>query len=284
MSKSKKVSSENINEIEVKESFFERYKRDKKFCAKVQLIFYGIFLLGLVIYLNATGMNGGSNTANNVIGNTIGSGNLEDKNASLDDSSLLEKLSNNYNYDIKIDYKKKSMDTTNNEELEIEHSVSYSGKSYDNKLEINKVKDNNTYLYYKVDDKYYCMIDNITSNVWDNEVYDVINNKYIEIDKILELINESSLDHVTNFSNGKKEYVYHYKVLSSKTSSNVANIVEIEIEEDNGILDIDIDYTNLVKELDNTIVELELEAIVSNIDLVEDFEVIVSNDENTSIE
>ena len=58
------------------------------------------------------------------------------------------------------------------------------------------------------------MIENITSNVSSDEVYDVISNKYIEIDKILELINESSLDHVTNFSNGKKEYVYHYKVMS----------------------------------------------------------------------
>lgn len=284
MSKGKKVSSENKSEVKVKESFFERYKSDKKFNAMVQLGGYGVFILGLIIYLNVTGMHGGSTTGNNIIGNTVGSGILDGENASLDDSSLLEKLSNNYNYDIKIDYKKISMDTTNNKEVEIEHSIRYSGKSYDNKLEINKVKDNNTYLYYKVDNKYYSMIDNITSNVKDNEVYDVISNEYIEIDKLLELINESSLDHVTNFSSGKKEYVYHYKVLSSNSSNNIDNIVEIEIEEDNGILNIDVDYTNLVNELDNTIVELGLDAIVSDIGLVEDFEVIVSDDENTSIE
>ena len=282
MSKSKRVSSENVAPKEEKHSFLERYKSDKRFSAVVQLGGYGVFLFGLIIYLNISSIGGDSYTGNNVIGNTVGSGIKE--NPSLDDASLLEKLSDNYSYDIKIGYKKKSMDTTNNKEVEIEHGIRYSGKSYDNKLEINKDRDNNTYLYYRVDDKYYSMIDNITSNVKGNEVYDVINNKYIEIDKIIELINESSLDHVTNFSNGKKEYVYHYNVLSPNSSNNLDNIVEIRIVENNGILDIDIDYTNLVKELDSTIVSLELAAIVSDIGLVEDFEVIVSNDENTSME
>ena len=283
MSKGKNVSSENINNEEVKQSFFERYKSDKKFSAMVQLCGYGVFLLVLIIFLNVGAMNGGS-TGNNIIGNTVGSGILDGENASLDDTSLLDKLSDNYNYDIRIDYEKKSMDITNNKEVEIEHSIRYSGKSYNNKLEINKVKDNNTYLYYKLDNKYYSMIDNITSNVKDNEVYDVISNKYIEIDKLLELINESSLDHITNFSNGKKEYVYHYKVLSDNSNNQNSDVVEINIIEEDNILEIDIDYTNLVKEIDNTIVELELEANVSNVGLVEDFEVIVSNDENTSME
>lgn len=283
MSKVKKVSSENINKGVVKQSFFERYKSDKKFSAKVQLCGYGVFLLVLIIFLNVSSMNGGT-TGNNTIGNTVGSGILNEENASLDDTSLLEKLSNNYNYDIDIDYVKKSMDITNNKEIEIEHSIRYSGKSYNNKLEINKVKDNNTYLYYKLDNNYYSMIDNITSNVKDNEVYDVISSKYIEIDKLLELINESSLDHITNFSNGKKEYVYHYKVLSVNSNNQNSDVVEINIIEEENILEIDIDYTNLVKEIDNTIVELELEATISNVGLVEDFEVIVSNDENTSME
>lgn len=282
MSKSKRVSSENVNDKETSQSFFQRYKSDKRFSAKVQLTFYGVFLLGIVIYLNVTGVNSGSTNYNNIIGNTVGNGILDDENASLDDTNLLEKLSNNYNYDIKIDYKKKSMDITNNKEVDIEHSISYSGKSYDNKLEINK--DNNTYLYYRLDNKYYSMIDNITSNVKVNEVYDVISNKYIEIDKILELINESSLNHITNFSNGKKEYVYHYKVLSPNSSNNLDDVVEIKIEENNSILNIDIDYTNLIKEIDSTIVGCKLEATVSNIGLVEEFEVIVSSDENTSIE
>lgn len=283
MSKVKKVSSENINKGVVKQSFFERYKSDKKFSAKVQLCGYGVFLLVLIIFLNVSSMNGGT-TGNNTIGNTVGSGILNEENASLDDTSLLEKLSNNYNYDIDIDYVKKSMDITNNKEIEIEHSIRYSGKSYNNKLEINKVKDNNTYLYYKLDNNYYSVIDNITSNVKDNEVYDVISNKYIEIDRLLELINESSLDHITNFSNGKKEYVYHYKVLSVNSNNQNSDVVEINIIEEENILEIDIDYTNLVKEIDNTIVELELEATISNVGLVEDFEVIVSEDENTSIE
>ena len=276
----KKVSNEN----EVKGTFFERYKTDKKFSAKVQLSGYGVFLLVLIVFLNVGAMNSGSTVGNNVIGNTVGSGNLDKENASLDDTSLLEKLSNNYNYDIKIDYDKKSMDTINNKEVEIEHSISYSGKSYNNIVEINKIKDNNTYLYYRVDNKYYSMIENITSNVSSDEVYDVISNKYIEIDKILELINESSLDHVTNFSNGKKEYVYHYKVMSPNSSNSIDNVVEIKIEEDSAVLNINIDYTNLVKEIDSTIVECKLEANVSNIGLVEEFEVIVSDDENTSME
>ena len=82
----KKVSNEN----EEKGTFFERYKTDKKFSAKVQLSGYGVFLLVLIVFLNVGAMNSGSTVGNNVIGNTVGSGNLNKENASLDDSSLLE--------------------------------------------------------------------------------------------------------------------------------------------------------------------------------------------------
>ena len=284
MSKGKRVSSEQVNSKDVKQSFWERYKTDKKYNAKVQLMGYGIFIVVLVIYLNLSGISSGSTRGNNIIGNTVSNGFKEGENTSLDDTNLLENLGSNYNYDIKISFDKLSMNISTNEEVEIEHNINYIGKSYGNKLEIKKDKDGVSSLYYKVDNKYYSMIDNITTNVKDTEVYDIVNSSYIELDGIMNLINNASLDHVTNFSSGKKEYVYHYKVLSSNSSNYDNNIIEINVEEDNDILKIEIDYTNLFKEIDDTIVKCELEAVVSDIDLVEDFEVIVSDSENTSIE
>lgn len=284
MSKGKKVSSEQVNKEEVKQSFLERYKNDKKFSAKVQLMGYGIFLVVLIIYLNFTSMGSGNAIGNNVMGNTVGSGNLNEENTSLDDTNLLEKLGNNYSYDIKVSFDKLSMNTETNEEIEVEHNIRYSGKSYDNKLEIKKEKDGLESLYYRVDNKYYSMIDNITTSVKDTEIYDEIVSKYIELDGIMDLIDNSSLDHVTNFSSGKKEYVYHYKVLSAKSNNQDNGVVEINIIEEDNILKIDIDYTNLFREIDAIIVECSLEATISNIGLVEDFEVIVSEDENTSME
>lgn len=284
MSKGKKVSSEQVNKEEVKQSFLERYKNDKKFSAKVQLMGYGIFLVVLIIYLNFTSMGSGNAIGNNVMGNTVGSGNLNEENTSLDDTNLLEKLGNNYSYDIKVSFDKLSMNTETNEEIEVEHNIHYSGKSYDNKLEIKKEKDGLESLYYRVDNKYYSMIDNITTSVKDTEIYDEIVSKYIELDGIMDLIDNSSLDHVTNFSSGKKEYVYHYKVLSAKSNNQDNGVVEINIIEEDNILKIDIDYTNLFREIDAIIVECSLEATISNIGLVEDFEVIVSEDENTSME
>lgn len=263
---------------EKKDSFFHKMKNDKKYSAKVQLMGYGILIVLLVLYLNVSSMNSSGSGVNTIIGDINNSGS-EIKNTDKDDTTLLKNVSDNYSYGMVIDIDKKSMNTETEEEIGVEHVIRYTGKSYGNKLEINKVANEQQTLYYKVDDNYYSKVDNVTSFVKDSNVYDAIDKEYIELDNILKLMDKASLDHVTDYSSGKKEYVYHLKVKDVIVSYQLEDVVEINVEEENGILKIKIDYSNLFKVIDNSILEFELEATITEIGEVEDFEVVVNEKE-----
>lgn len=281
MASLKKNNKDLVSNEENKDSFFDKMKNDSRYSAKIQLSAWGVFLLILVAFLNigSMGNNASSNISGNNVSNVIGGDNdLSDENTDKDDTLLLKNLNDNYNYDTVVKLKKKSINTETNEEVEVDHTVNYKGKSYNKTQEINKIDDTEE-LYYKVDNNYYSMIDNITSSVREEVIYDLIDNNYIEINYILELINKSSLDHITEYSSGKIEQVYHYKVLSADSSAQNNEVVEISILEENDILKINIDYSSLFKEIDNSITECKLEAVITDINKVEEFEVIVSLDD-----
>ena len=271
-----RVKKEVVKDFsEENKNFIDRMKNDSKYSAKIQLSIWGIFIVILVIFLNVG--NAGSSINSNNVGNVINnSSNLGEENTFQDDTLLLENLNDNYNYDIVVNLKKKSINTETNEEVELEHSIHYKGKSYNKNLEIQKTVTEVTDYYYKVDNDYYSMIDNITSSVREEVIYDLIDNDYIEINSILELINKSSLDHITEYSSGKIEQVYHYKVLSPDSSTQNNEVVEISILEENDVLKINIDYSNLFKEIDNSITECLIEATITDINKVEEFEIVVS--------
>ena len=271
-----RVKKEVVKDFsEENKNFIDRMKNDSKYSAKIQLSIWGIFIVVLVIFLNVG--NAGSSINSNNVGNVINnSSNLGEENTDMDDTLLLKNLSNNYNYDIVVNLKKKSINVETNEEVEVGHNIHYRGKSYGKNLEIQKTVTEVTDYYYKVDDSYYSVIDNITSSIREEVIYDLIDNDYIEINSILELINKSSLDHITEYSSGKIEQVYHYKVLSPDSSSQNNEVVEISILEENDVLKINIDYSNLFKEIDNNITECLLEATITDINKVEEFEVVVS--------
>lgn len=284
MSSDNKKSSNIRNDIEKKESFFEKMRNDKRYNAKVQLIGYGILIGALIIYLNLSNLvSGGSNSNlslddfNENLINNSGESTEVNKN-------LLKSLADNYVYDIVVEVDKKSINTETNEEVDVSHSINYRGKSYGNKLEINKTVTEVTDLYYKVDDNYYSMVNNMTSSVHKEVIYDIVEGSYIELKGILDIINKSSLDHVTDYSSGKVVSVYHYEVLSPMSNNREPEVVEINVTEENGILKIEIDYDNLFKEKDTGISGCELVATITNIGLVDDFEVVVGELENTSKE
>ena len=274
---------ENVNvDSDKKESFFEKMKNDKKYNAKVQLIGYGIFIVALVLYLNLSSLGSrGSNSNLNL--DDLNNGAINNNSENTTEKKLLDRLKDNYSYNVVIDVDKKSINTETNEEVDVSHNINYYGKSYGNKLEINKTVNGVTNLYYKVDNVYYNKIDNITSDVLVEVIYDIISSNYVELDAILELISKSSLDHVTDYSSGKVVSVYHYEVLNATSNNRESEFVEINVMEENDVLKIEIDYDNLFKEIDNSISECDLVATITNIGSVEDFEVVVSEDENTSL-
>ena len=278
-----------------KESFFDKVKSDKKYKAKVELIGYGIFIVVLVFGLNISSLGDNSNRSDlgNVIDNGNLNGGLSDENTSMDEESLLKKLSDNYSYDVLVNITKKSMNIETNEEVDVESKISYKGKSYGKTKEINYINGNDKSIYYKVDDSYYSRLDNITSLVKDTQVYDVIEGKYIEVDSIKEMINKASLDHVTNFSDGRKEMVYHMLVkdfiVSYHSNISVDEKIEISVVEENDILSIMIDYSNVYPYIDESISSCKVDVKIRDIGNVEEFNVVVSreevsDEENTSIE
>lgn len=271
------MKKNNNSEVqgEKKQSFIEKIRTDKKYSAKVQLIGFGIFILLLIIYLNV--ISGSSNSNQNIIlGNNSSS--LIEESTDDDKTSLLEKVDNNYSYDIVLDIKKKNSD------VEEEKQIHYYGKSYKDNMEINKEMDGNTYLYYKVKDYYYKNGDNLEL-VKESYIYDIVDKEYIELDSILKLLDKASLDHVTDYSSGKREYVYHLRVKDVIVNYSQEDIIEIDILEENGIISIDIDYTSLLKVIDSSILDCELKATITQVDEVLEFEVAgLKSDESTSIE
>ena len=116
----------NIEEKKVDENnFLYKYKNDSKFKAKVELCFYGIFILILIVYINIANM--GSNSVNTISNSVLDNNN--NNRAEEESSNLLQKIDNNYSYDISVNITLTSDEVIN---------YNYSGKSYGNNIEINK--------------------------------------------------------------------------------------------------------------------------------------------------
>ena len=270
MAKSGNVKKKNEKDNEKENlTFIDKVKTDKKYSAKVQLIGYGVLIMALVLYLNISSMGSSSNMGNTIIPD-INQNSAVEENASVDKTSLLEQLSNNnYNYDVRVEVERKidNNDKDNTEDI----GSHYYGSVYKNTILINREANGGKELYYKIDDNYYSKLNDDMKLIDEDDVYSLINGEYIEISSILKLIDKASLDHVTDYSSGKKEYVYHLKVRDIIVSYKMEDVIEIEIEEENGILKIEIDYSNLLKVVNEDIVECELEATINEIGKVEEF-------------
>ena len=181
---------------------------------------------------------------------------------------MLDKIKDNYQYDININLVK------NTEEINTYH---YYGKSYKNTIEINKDINDTINTYYKVDDYYYKKNEEDYILSPKDEIYDLISSNYIELNNLLEYINEASLDHVTNYSSGKKESVYNLYLKDIILNNKTEDTVTINITEENEILSINVDYTNLIKESDNTIKECKVNYMFDNINKIEKFFILTEN-------
>lgn len=266
----KKNDSESNNE---NLSFFEKVRTDKKYSAKVQLIGYGALILLLIVYTNIASL--GNSVPTNTIVNEEESDYLIDNEN--DDSNLLERINDNYQFDIVVEYGVKN---DNIDESDNFSKIRYIGKSYDNKLEITREDINGNSMYYKVDDRYYLMENDEMSLIEDDSIFNIIDAEYVEIDSILNLISDADLDYVTDYSSGKKEYLYHLKVSDIIVSYKLDDVIEFKIEEENEELKIKVDYSNLVKVLEKNVEICNLEVTISSIGAVEKF--LILDDEDVS--
>lgn len=136
--------------------------KDKRERAKLELLFYGIFFLAIIVF---TRILSGYNDIPKVN----------------DTKSFINEITDNYEYNIDINI-------DNNK-------YKYYGKRLGNNMSINKVIDNKYYYFYKMGNKYYILDTNgnyILTSVED--IYNYIDYRYLDISNIKEYIKLSTKD------------------------------------------------------------------------------------------
>ena len=201
---------------------------DKRERAKIELILYTIFFIGVIIFVRM-----GNNISNN--------------NINTSDNLFISQINDNYSYDIKININ--------------DNNYEYIGKVLGYNSTIEKKDSNTDEYFYKKNDKYYKLDqDNgyILSNK--NDIYDVINYDYMDINNIKEYIKTSNND------NG----IYKVKISDIILNSNSLDYITIKLDNINNT--IEIDYTNLLRINDNNITKAIVTITYSDINKLNSLE------------
>ena len=197
---------------------------DKRERAKIELILYAIFFIGVIIFVRV-----GNNISNN--------------NINTSDNLFISQINDNYSYDIKININ--------------DNNYEYIGKVLGYNSTIEKKDSNTDEYFYKKNDTYYKLDqDNgyILSNK--NDIYDVINYDYMDINNIKEYIKTSNND------NG----IYKVKISDIILNSSSSDYITIKIDNINNT--IEIDYTNLLKINDSNITKAIVNITYSDINKI----------------
>lgn len=201
---------------------------DKRERAKIELILYTIFFIGVIIFVRV-----GNNISNN--------------NINTSDNLFISQINDNYSYDIKININ--------------DNNYEYIGKVLGYNSTIEKKDSNTDEYFYKKNDKYYKLDqDNgyVLSNK--NDIYDVINYDYMDINNIKEYIKTSNND------NG----IYKVKISDIILNSSSSDYITIKLDNINNT--IEIDYTNLLRINDNNITKAIVTITYSDINKLNSLE------------
>ena len=197
---------------------------DKRERAKIELILYAIFFIGVIIFVRV-----GNNISNN--------------NINTSDNLFISQINDNYSYDIKININ--------------DNNYEYIGKVLGYNSTIEKKDNNIDEYFYKKNDKYYKLDqDNgyVLSNK--NDIYNIINYDYMDINNIKEYIK------ISNNDNG----IYKVKISDIILNSSSLDYITIKIDNINNT--IEIDYTNLLKINDSNITKAIVNITYSDINKI----------------
>lgn len=216
MKENEKVDNKKIN---LKEKW-----NDKRERAKIELILYTIFFIGVIIFVRV-----GNNISNN--------------NINTSDNLFISQINDNYSYDIKININ--------------DNNYEYIGKVLGYNSTIEKKDSNTDEYFYKKNDKYYKLDqDNgyVLSNK--NDIYNVINYDYMDINNIKEYIKFST----------REDNIYKVKISDIILNSSSSDYITIKIDNINNT--IEIDYTNLLRINDNNITKAIINITYSDINKI----------------
>lgn len=254
------------------QSFYQKMKMDKRYAAKVKLLGYGIVIVLIIVYLNISNIGGNYNY------DKIDTSSEDLEEEVVKEVNLLEKLNDNYTYNIDVSMKKISKDMTG-KDLENEIKYNYNGKSYEKNLVINKVFNSDNKWYYKIGNVYYEKVGEQYNEIKKEIIYDILDEDFIEVSGVKEYIRVSNLDHYTNYSSGKREYLYNLKVSDVISNYKDNKMVTINITIEDEVVSMVVDYTNLLRVSDDNVIECIVKYIYKDIDKVEEFVLIDDKNE-----
>lgn len=203
------------------DDFLKKWKENRRFRTKIKLISYTLFVLIVAIYAFSLDTGTYSSNLSEKINNN---NNTKEKQ----DNKNIIKIPEEYNYTITINIDDKV--------------YKYIGRKTKERETIQKQIDNKITNYVHQNEQYYIEdMNNIDNYIITNreEVYDVINYNYINLNTINEYLNNSTKD-------GNQYIVYLKDILLGNESDNY-----IVIDLNNNI--IIIDYTVLMKEFNKSI-------------------------------
>ena len=201
------------------DDFLKKWKEDRRFRTKVKLVAYTLFVLIVSIY--AFSLDTGTYSSNL-------SEKLNNNTKEKQDNKNILKIPEEYNYTITINIDDKE--------------YKYIGRKTKERETIQKQVDDKITNYVYQNEQYYIedMI-NIDNYIITNreEVYDVINYNYINLNTINEYLNKSTKD-------GNQYIVYLKDIILGNDSDNYF-VIDLN---DNNII---IDYTVLMKEFNKSL-------------------------------
>lgn len=195
------------NEKEKKLTLKERLK-DKREKAKLELMLYGIFFVGVIIFSRV--MTSISPKETNTNNNT--------------ENSFIASIADNYEYDIFV--------TVNNKTYE------YYGKVLGNNSTINLKEDDKITSYYLMNKKYYILENDNYILADEKEVYPYLSYRYLNINNIREYIKIAT----------KENNQYKIKLSDIVLNSESNDYLTITIDEGDKSLTVDYTYLFKLKE------------------------------------
>lgn len=254
------MKKKNDSDID-NESFFEKYKSDSKYKAKVQLLGGIIFIGILVILMNfsSTASGDNSNLINLINNNEI----IENKDNIKD--SLINKLKvNNYSYLLEISMNKENILDKITYDGKIFSTSSYVIKTYKDKVEEYYIDKDNYYL--KENDKYIL--------VNSNNYYSFVTSSFMDINNIINYINVAEKKETYETQNNKIVTSYNIKI-SEITLNNSDEYISIDVieEQNSESIELNVNYTNLYKIYDNKVNDLSVKYIIKDFNKIEKFNI-----------
>lgn len=276
-----------MEEKKEKTTLKEKWK-DPKYKAAIKLALYGILIIGVILYLNISrafsspsGLNNNQNIAN------------EEENKDL--LAKIDDQNYEYNINITISHNPNNNDTqssnnntmedqtiitdetptnenlseeeTNTQELSPEDTIiTYHGRR--NKDIITVIK-NDMDEYYINDDTYYKKINEKYELTNENDLFDTIESRYVNLDNIKEYIKKGQVEHNTNDGTSILTII-QVPINTIIPSHQGLEEISIEILEEESKLTLTLNYTELMKLDDETITNYEVKIEYTNIGNIEE--------------